>query len=295
MDRWTEYELFVKTAELGSISKAAEALSLSNAAASRHLVALEDRLGVRLIERSTRRLFVTEVGRQFYENAKVALSAMQNATDAVTASKDQPAGVLRVTGSLSLCLQLIFPLIPKFKQLYPDVRLDIVAENRYYDIIDDNIDIAIRTRENEPDTSLIVRRLTETKRVLAATPEYLKHHGYPNHPLELAEHQLLLYSYANDPYKMVFQRGDESVTTFLTPYVEANDGFLIRRAALQNLGILAQPTYVIHEDLQSGRLIPVLSDWELPKLAVNMVYTSRLHLPAKTRVFIDFLINELQP
>lgn len=294
MDRWTEYELFVKTSELGSLSKAAEALSLSNAAASRHLAALEDRLGVRLIERSTRRLFVTEIGKAFYDRAKEALTTMQSATDAVTASKNHPVGVLRVTGSLSLCLQLIFPLIPKFKIINPDVRLDIVAENRYFDIIDDNIDIAIRTRENEPDTGLIVRKLTETKRVLAATPEYLKSHGCPRHPQELADHQLLLYSYANDPYKMVFQRGEESVTTFLTPYLEANDGFLIRTAALQNLGILAQPTYVIQEDLQSGRLVQILEDWELPRLAVNLVYTSRLHLPAKTRAFIDFLISEFQ-
>ncbi|CAI0850932.1 LysR family transcriptional regulator [Serratia quinivorans] len=294
MDRWTEYELFVKTSELGSLSKAAEALSLSNAAASRHLAALEDRLGVRLIERSTRRLFVTEIGKAFYDRAKEALTTMQSATDAVTASKNHPVGVLRVTGSLSLCLQLIFPLIPKFKIINPDVRLDIVAENRYFDIIDDNIDIAIRTRESEPDTGLIVRKLTETKRVLAATPEYLKSHGCPRHPQELADHQLLLYSYANDPYKMVFQRGEESVTTFLTPYLEANDGFLIRTAALQNLGILAQPTYVIQEDLQSGRLVQILEDWELPRLAVNLVYTSRLHLPAKTRAFIDFLISEFK-
>lgn len=294
MDRWTEYELFVKTSELGSLSKAAEALSLSNAAASRHLAALEDRLGVRLIERSTRRLFVTEVGKAFYASAKAALTTMQSATDAVTASKDHPVGVLRITGSLSLCLRLIFPLIPQFKLLNPDIRLEIVAENRYYDIIDDNIDIAIRTRESEPDTGLIVRKLTETKRVLAATPEYLQRYGTPNHPRELADHQLLLYSYANDPYKMIFQGGEEFVTTFPQPALEANDGYLIRAAALQNLGILAQPTYVIQEDLQSGRLVQILSDWALPGLAVNLVYTSRQHLPAKTRAFIDFLVKAFQ-
>lgn len=294
MDRWTEYELFVKFTELGSLNKAAEALGLSNAAASRHLAALEDRLGARLVERSTRRLFVTEVGKDFYNNSKAALLAMQGATDAVSATKSHPTGVLRVTASLSLCLQYILPLLPKFKQLYPDVRLDVVAENRYCDIIDDNIDVALRTRESEPDTSLVVRRLTETRRTLAASPDYLQRHGCPGHPQELIDHQLLLYTYATDPYEMVFQREDQSIRISTSASFESNDGQLLRAVALQGSGILAQPTYVIHDDIVSGRLIPVLTDWELPGLAINLVYTSRLHLPAKTRAFIDFIVKESQ-
>lgn len=294
MDRWTEYELFVKVTELGSLNKAAEALGLSNAAASRHLAALEDRLGARLVERSTRRLFVTEVGKDFYNNSKAALLAMQGATDAVSATKSHPTGVLRVTASLSLCLQYILPLLPKFKQLYPDVRLDVVAENRYCDIIDDNIDVALRTRESEPDTSLVVRRLTETRRTLAASPDYLQRHGCPGHPQELIDHQLLLYTYATAPYEMVFQREDQSIRISTSASFESNDGQLLRAVALQGSGILAQPTYVIHDDIVSGRLIPVLTDWELPGLAINLVYTSRLHLPAKTRAFIDFIVKESQ-
>nr|BFD42053.1 LysR family transcriptional regulator [Pseudomonas sp. FFPRI_1] len=294
MDRWTEYELFVKTAELGSLSKAADALSLSNAAASRHLAALEDRLGVRLIERSTRRLYVTEVGKDFYDNARAALLAMQGATDAVTASKNHPAGILRVTGSLALCLQHILPLLPRFNQLYPDVRLEIIAENRYFDIIDDHIDVAIRARDSEPDSGLILRHLTETHRVLAATPDYLSQHGWPAHPQDLARHQLLLYTYATDPYELAFQRGAEQITVATTPALESNDGHFIRAAALRGMGILAQPAYVIHDDLLAGRLVPLLTDWQLPRLAINLVYTSRRHLPAKTRAFIDFLIQEFQ-
>lgn len=294
MDRWTEYELFVTITELGSLSKAAEALGLSNAAASRHLAALEDRLGARLIERSTRRLFVTEVGKDFYINSKAALQTMQGATDAVSATKSHPMGVLRITASLSLCLQHILPLLPKFNQQYPDVRLDIVAENRYYDIIDDNIDVALRTRESEPDTSLVVRRLTDTRRMLAASPDYLSRYGSPKHPKALADHQLLLYTYATAPYEMFFQRDEESITISTKASLESNDGQLLRAAALQGLGILAQPTYVIHDDIVAGRLIPVLTDWSLPRLAINLVYTSRLHLPAKTRAFIDFIVKEFQ-
>lgn len=294
MDRWTEYELFVKVAELGSVTKAADALDLSSAAASRHLAALENRLGVRLIERSTRRLFVTEVGKVFYTNSKAALTAMQGATEAVSASKNHPHGVLRVTASLSLCLQHILPLVPKFKEQYPDVRLDIVAENRYHDIIDDNIDVALRTRDSEPDSSLVIRRLTDTRRILAASPDYLERCGRPQHPQALAEHQLLLYTYATDPYELTFQREDQTIKVPATPALESNDGYLLRAAALQGQGILAQPTYVIHDDIVAGRLVPILSDWSLPRLEINLVYPSRRHLPAKTRVFIDFIVKEFQ-
>ncbi|NMY30602.1 LysR family transcriptional regulator [Pseudomonas sp. WS 5412] len=294
MDRWTEYELFVKVAELGSVTKAADALDLSSAAASRHLAALENRLGVRLIERSTRRLFVTEVGKVFYTNAKAALTAMQGATEAVSASKNHPHGVLRVTASLSLCLQHILPLVPQFKEQYPDVRLDIVAENRYHDIIDDNIDVALRTRDSEPDSSLVIRRLTDTRRILAASPDYLERCGRPQHPQALAEHQLLLYTYATDPYELTFQREDQTIKVPATPALESNDGYLLRAAALQGQGILAQPTYVIHDDIVAGRLVPILSDWSLPRLEINLVYPSRRHLPAKTRVFIDFIVKEFQ-
>lgn len=294
MDRWTEYELFVKVAELGSVTKAADALDLSSAAASRHLAALDNRLGVRLIERSTRRLFVTEVGKVFYTNAKAALTAMQGATEAVSASKNHPHGVLRVTASLSLCLQHILPLVPKFKEQYPDVRLDIVAENRYHDIIDDNIDVALRTRDSEPDSSLVIRRLTDTRRILAASPDYLERCGRPQHPQALAEHQLLLYTYATDPYELTFQREDQTITVPATPALESNDGYLLRAAALQGQGILAQPTYVIHDDIVAERLVPILSDWSLPRLEINLVYPSRRHLPAKTRVFIDFIVKEFQ-
>ena len=116
----------------------------------------------------------------------------------------------------------------------------------------------------------------------------------PEHPKALVDHQLLLYTYATDPYEMVFQREKESITISTKASLESNDGQLLRAVALQGLGILAQPSYVIHDDIVAGRLIPILTDWNLPKLAINLVYTSRLHLPAKTRAFIDFIVKEFQ-
>ncbi len=293
MDKWTEYELFVHVAELGSLSKAADTLGLSRASATRHLAALEERLGARLIERSTRRSFVTEIGQNFYERCKSVLSEMQEAVEKVNAQTIEPAGVLRVTASLSMTLQHIAPLLSGFAQRYPKVRVKMVVANRYQDIIENDIDVAIRTREFEPDSSLISRHLAETRRVLAASPEYLERHGIPDHPQALAKHQLLLYTH-HSPDELKFRRGNELVTLPTTPMLEANDGQVLKVAALHGQGILAQPTYVIHDDLIAGRLLPLLTDWELPRMSIKLVYRHRRYIPAKTRAFIDFLAEDFR-
>jgi DNA-binding transcriptional LysR family regulator len=293
VNHWTEYEFFVRVVELGSLTKAAEAMGLSNPSASRQLAALERRLGARLIERSTRRLFVTDVGQDFYGRCKAALDHMREAVEAVNATTSNPVGVLRVTASLSLSLQHVAPLLPAFAQLYPNVRVELVAANRYYDVIDNNIDVAIRTREFEPDSSLVVRHLANTRRVLAASPAYLNRQGTPGEPRALAHHQLLLYTYHN-PDELTFRRGDEAITIPTKATLEANDGQILRVAAVQGLGIVVQPMYVIYDDLVAGRLIPLLIDWELPRLLISLVYPHRRLVPAKTRAFIDFLVEDFQ-
>ncbi|MBA4267115.1 MAG: LysR family transcriptional regulator, partial [Comamonadaceae bacterium] len=168
MDRWTEIELFVQVAETGSMSRAAEALNLSNASASRHLAALEERLGVRLVERNTRRLYLTETGQEFFQRAKGILGDLRDAESTVNAAALNPTGVLRVTSSLSFAMHHIAPLLREFTDRYPNVTVHVESANRYLDIIDNNIDVAIRTREYEPDSNITIRRLGETRRILAA-------------------------------------------------------------------------------------------------------------------------------
>lgn len=290
MDRWTEYEFFVRVVEMGSLTKAAASLGISNPAASRHLASLEKRLGARLVERSTRSLFVTEIGHEFVSQCKFALEHMQEAVDAVTATNSNPTGLLRVTASLSLMLRHIAPLLSEFSRRCPNVRVELLAANRYYDIIDNNIDVAIRTREHEPDTSLVVRPLTTTRRLLAAAPRYIEQYGIPEDPRALSEHRLLGYTY-HSPGELTFCRADESLTIKTVPLFAANDGQILRSAAIDGLGILAQPMYVIHDDLVAGRLIPLLLDWELPRMSINIVYPRRKLVPPKTRAFIDFLVQ----
>jgi len=289
LDRFTEIALFVQVAETGSLSRAAEALGLSNAAASRHLQALEDRLAARLVERNTRRLFLTETGQEFFSRARTLLADLKDAEDAVNAHTLNPTGTLRVTASLSFSMQHIAPLLRDYTQRYPNVSVHLEAANRYLDIIDNNIDVAIRTREFEPDSNITIRRLAETRRILTASPRYLARFGRPKSLEELARHQLLIYTHANNPNELRFTRDGATTVLQVKGLLESNDGQILRAAALDGLGILIQPTYIVYDDMVAGRLVPVLDDWDLPHLTINLAYPSRKHLSAKVRTFIDFI------
>ncbi|MGH8832422.1 MAG: LysR family transcriptional regulator [Polaromonas sp.] len=289
MDRWTESELFVQVAETGSLSRAAEALDLSNAAASRHLSALEEQLGARLVERNTRRHFLTDTGQEFLSRAKTILADLKDAESAVNATALNPTGMLRITASLSFSMHHIAPLLREYTRRYPNVTVHVEAANRYLDIIDNNIDVAIRTREYEPDSNITIRRLAETRRILAASPRYLAQHGRPATLEDLQRHKLLIYTYASNPNELRFTRDGQTRSITVRGLLESNDGQILRAAALDGLGILIQPTYILYDDIVAGRLVPVLDDWDLPRLTVNLAYPSRKHLSAKVRTFIDFI------
>ena len=289
MDRWTEIELFVQVAETGSMSRAAEALDLSNAAASRHLSALEERLGARLVERNTRRLYLTDTGQEFFSRAKGILAELKDAESAVNATSMKPTGVLRISASLSFSLHHVAPLLREYTQRYPDVTVHIESANRYLDIIDNNIDVAIRTREIEPDSNITIRRLAETRRILTASPRYLAQYGTPKTLDDLRQHKMLIYTHSNNPNELRFTRDGQTSTITVKGLLDANDGQILRVAALDGLGILVQPTYIVYDDIVAGRLVPVLDEWDLPRLTVNLAYPSRKHLSAKVRTFIDFV------
>jgi DNA-binding transcriptional LysR family regulator len=287
-------ELLVQTAELGSMSRAAEALGLSNAAASRHLAALEERLGARLIQRSTRRLTLTEVGENFYRSCKSVLADLNDAESAASATTLNPTGTLRITASLSFSVHHISPLLREYTHRYPNVTVHVEAANRYYDLIDNNIDVAIRTREYENDSNITIRRLAATRRILAASPGYLNAHGMPKSVEELAQRPVLLYTYSNNPNDFSFRRGDETRSVKIKGLLESNDGQVLRTAALDGMGIVVQPKYILYDDLVAGRLVSVLDDWDLPQLSINFAFQSRRHMSAKVRTFIDFLVEHFE-
>ncbi|MBI2768957.1 MAG: LysR family transcriptional regulator [Burkholderiales bacterium] len=294
MDRWTEMELLVQTAELGSMTRAAEALGLSNAAASRHLGALERRIGARLMQRSTRGLTVTEVGADFYRSCKSVLADLRDAEATAGATALNPTGTLRVTASLSFSVHHIVPLLRGYTSRYPNVTVHVETANRYYDLIDNNIDVAIRTREFENDSSTTVRRLATTRRILAASPGYLDTFGAPRTVEELANRPILLYTYSNNPNEFAFRRQDDVRNIHIKGLLESNDGQVLRAAALDGMGIVVQPKYILYDDLVAGRLVSVLDEWDLPRLTINIAFQSRRHLSAKVRTFIDFLVEHFE-
>ena len=294
MDRWAQIELFVQVAELGSLSKAAEKLGLSNAAASRYLTGLEERLGARLVERTTRRMWLTDAGRSYHQRCSAMLGEMAEAEAEVNSASTSPSGVLRITSSVSFAMIHLAPALPEFNRRYPKLGVQVTTANRYPGFIEAGIDVAIRTREHEGDSGITVRRLAHMRRVLAASPAYLAAHGHPATPQELPQHRMLVYSLANDPYVLHFKRGKEARSVGIAPTLDANEGQVIRAAALAGHGILIQPQYIIHDDIVAGRLMPVLRDWELPQLTINIAYQSRRHQPAKIKVFTEFLVERFE-
>jgi DNA-binding transcriptional LysR family regulator len=294
MDKIKELEFLVQIANTGSLSKAAEEMGISNPAASRLLTSLESRLDIRLVERNTRRLYFTSEGREFCNRAKSILADLAEAEASVNAASFSPSGNLRVSASLSFAMQQIAPRLPKFQSLYPNVMLHIESSNRYLDLIDNGIDVAIRTREYESDSNITIRKLGKTRRVLTATPRYIAKHGKPSTPLALADHPILIYTLSNNPYELKFTKDKETLTIPIKGVLESNDGQILKSAALESVGLLIQPAYIVYDDIVAGRLIPVLDDWDLPTLQINIAYPSRKYLSAKVRSFIDFMVDEFE-
>lgn len=294
MDRLKEIELFVQVAEMGSLSLASEKLGISNAAGSRFLQALESRLNVRLVERTTRRLWLTDAGREYHQRCTAILSELDDADAEATELASNPKGTLRMTSSVSFAIMHVAPGLAEFRKRFPLLTVKIMASNRYQDFIEAGVDIAIRTREFEVDSSITVRKLAETRRILAASPGYLAARGRPLSPDQIAGHDLLIYNLANDPHVLNFRQGHARQSVRVTGIMDSNEGQVIRAAALEGAGVLAQPLYVIYDDIVAGRLVPVLTDWELPRLSINMAYQSRRHQPAKIRAFTQFLIERFE-
>jgi DNA-binding transcriptional LysR family regulator len=186
------------------------------------------------------------------------------------------------------------PAVKVFRELYPSLSVEIISSNRYYDIIENGLDLAIRLRRVEADRSITIRRIAETRRVLAASPDYLAKYGAPAHPQDLKNHNHILYSLADNWNEFHFRKGEEAVKVDVAGGIVANDGQLICAAARDGLGILAQPTYIIQDDLVSGKLVRVLDDWDLPRLTMNVAYPSKQFMPLRTRLFIDFIVETFQ-
>lgn len=283
----SDLAVFATVAELEGFSAAARRLGVSKAMVSTAIARLEQRLGVRLMQRTTRRLSLTEAGAAALPHAQRALLAARDAEEAATESSTTPRGTLRINAPMSFGVLHVAPALGAFAAAYPEVRVDLVLDDRIVDLVEGGFDLAIRIGAL-PDSALVAQRVGRNRNVLVAHKSYLKRAGAPAKPAALVDHAALVYSGASAPNRWNLVRGGREETVRVRALLSANSSLALREAALQGLGIARMPLFVVGEDLAKGRLQQVLPGWELPEQGIFAITTARELQPRKTRAFIDF-------
>lgn len=296
-DNLQEMAIFARVVTTGSLSAAARELGLSTPVVSRRLASLEARLGVRLLNRTTRRTSLTDEGANYYENCTRILAEIDEADATISAGRVEPQGVLRVAMSSAFGHQHITPLVPKFAALYPKLQLALSLSDRRINLIEEGFDIAIRIAELE-DSSLAARKLAPNHRVVCASPDYLKRQGTPRTPAELAGHSCLLADWGQGFTQSWDYRGPggKRGKVRVTGNYACDNWEVLREWALAGLGIALKSTWDVRRHLEDGSLAALCPGYTFDTdVAIYAVYPHRRHLPAKTRAFIDFLAESFGP
>lgn len=291
MDRFEDLKAFVAVVETGSFTAASQRLDIAKSAISRRVSILEERLGVQLLRRTTRRLNLTDTGQSFYERAARILADLEEAESAVA----QEHGELR--GSLKLALPLAFAVLQmhgplaEFSRLHPKLKFDLDLNDRRIDLLEEGVDLAIRIG-HLADSSLIARKLFDARTVVCASPGYLERVGTPTHPAQLSDHACLVYSNLPDPGRWVCRdSNDERIEVQVNVAMRASSGEFLRECARQGMGIVVQPTFLAGDEVRRGGLVPILENFHWPKTPAYAVYPPTRHLTYRVRTFIDFLVD----
>lgn len=289
MMRFESMETFVRVVEAGSITAAAEHMGIAKSAVSRRLSELEERLGVQLFRRTTRRMNLTGTGRSLYERCVNILADVAEAEQAVSREHGNLQGHLRVALPLSFGLLQLGPAINAFLQAHPGVEFDLDFNDRQVDLLAEGFDLALRIGDLE-DSSLIARRLARIRSCVCASPEYLQRAGTPRQPEELAHHACLTYSLVPEPRVWRYHdAAGKAGSVRVASRLQANNGDFLHRAALEGQGIVLQPLFIVHRSLAEGRLLPLLTEYEWPATSAHALYPHTRHLSHRVRAFIDFL------
>lgn len=290
-DRLEEMATFVRVVEAGSLTGAARRLEVAKSAVSRRLAELEGRLGVQLLRRTTRTLHLTDAGHAFYQRCVRILADVDEAELAVSDVHGRLAGQLRVAAPLSFGIAHLQPAVEAFLAEHPDVRFDLDLDDRQVDLMAENFDLGIRIAPLA-DSSLVARRLATVEHVVCASPDYLARHGTPATPAELAEHDCLTYANApeSDAWHCTDAQGREQRIP-VRSRLRANNGDLLREAAVAGLGVVFQPRFIVHRALAEGELVPILTDCDWSRVDAWALYPQTRHLSARVRAFVDFLVE----
>ncbi|WP_198409151.1 LysR family transcriptional regulator [Magnetospira sp. QH-2] len=283
-----EMVIFARVVEAGSITGAAKMLGVPKSTVSRRLAELESRIGVRLLQRTTRSMTLTELGAAYYEHCAHIATEAEEADRLASLDQAEPRGWLRVSAPVEMGLADLGRLIGEFMAMYPQIRVQLDTSNRFVDLVQEGFDLAIRAGDLA-DSSLIARRLGSDRPVVCASPEYLALHGTPTHPRDLETHAAVMFGGIGDRKSFHFTKDDDPVTVVQTARLSANLIAVARDAAIVGSGIAILPGGVCRSALESGELVAVLTDWSLPETGIHAVYPSPRHLTTKVRTFIDFL------
>ncbi|WP_206208408.1 LysR family transcriptional regulator [Vibrio sp. H11] len=284
--------VFVAVIECGNFSLAAERLGITKSAVSKRITQLEDELGLRLLNRTTRKLSLTEAGERYYYHVSQAMTHARQGSDAVSELQGEPRGKLKITAPMSFGVLHIAPVISEFLERYPYVEVDLQLEDQMVDLIQGGFDLAIRIG-HLPTSNLIAKRLVRCRSILCSSPGYLQLHQPPQKPQDLIHHNCLVYSYFRGGSEWTFSQNGADFKVIPKGNLTVNNSEAIRRALLDGLGIGQLPTFLVSKDIIAGRLKPVMQEFSLPEHAIYAVFPERKHLPLKVRAFMDFVSDKL--
>jgi DNA-binding transcriptional LysR family regulator len=290
MDRLGAIQVFAQVVESGSFAKAAERLGLSTSAASRQVAELEGHLQTRLLNRTTRKVSLTETGRAFYERSVQLLADLAEAEQEASRAAVEPRGTVRLTTSVNFGVRHVAPAIADFLAEHPGVRFDVSLSDRVVDLVEEGFDLGIRIGTPGAD-NLVARKLGETRLVPCASPAYLAAHGAPATPEDLARHNCFTYEYTSPRNVWRFRdRSGAERAVRVSGTLHSNNGDLLAEAAARGAGVVFEPAFIVGPDVRAGRLVPLLQEFVPLPVPIYAVYPSRKHLSAKVRRFVEFLI-----
>jgi DNA-binding transcriptional LysR family regulator len=291
MDKFEDLQAFVAVVEAGSFTAAAERLDMAKSAVSRRVSGLEERLGVQLLRRTTRRLNLTETGQSFYERSTRVLADMEEAESAVLQEHGELRGTLRVALPLAFGLRHMGAPIAEFSRRHPRVRFDLDLNDRRVDLIEEGVDLAVRIGRLT-DSTLIARRLFDARTVVCGSPDYFDQRGTPQTPDDLIDHACLVYGNLAEPTKWVCRDAEgKTIRVTVKAAMIASSGDFLCAAAAQGLGIAVQPTFIAGEAISRGELVPVLTNYQWPASPAYAVYPPTRYLSFRVRKLIDYLVE----
>jgi DNA-binding transcriptional LysR family regulator len=292
MDVITGMRVFTSVVDSGSFAAAADKLDLSRGMTSRYLAQVESHLGARLLNRTTRRLSLTEAGRDYYERATEVLAMVGEAERSVASGAAEPRGVLRVNTAIAFGTRHLAPTIQGYLERYPNVRMELTLNDRVVDLVEEGFDVAVRIARRIED-GLVARPIATTRLVACASPAYLKRRGTPKSPGDLVRHNCLTYAYTT-LRAWRFCRGGKTEVVKVGGTLHSNNGALLAGACATGSGICLEPAFVVDDFLRAGTLVRLFPGWDTDTFTIYAVYPSRNLLPPKVRTFVDYLVERFK-